>query len=309
MKKRILPAFLLLVLAVSLLLPVSALAAQPLDPNAQASLTLQYQKGDAVFPELPVAIYRVAQANPDGSFALIEPFSSWPVNIHGITAQEQWQTAAQTLGAYIVAEQVAPDRQALTGADGAATFSALETGLYFVCEAVADGADGTYVFNQFLVYLPTPQPDGDFTYDVTAVPKCTAFTAKTAYTVTKLWQDAGSNRPAAVKVDIYKDGVLQETQTLHADNDWTYTWYVPQTDRSRWTVAERDVADGYTVTVQQNGSYFTLINAVQQPDVDGGLTPQPDTGDSFTPLPWVFLLCLSGVLLLLLGVYGRRREA
>ena len=33
-----------------------------------------------------------------------------------------------------------------------------------------------------------------------------------------------------------------------------------------------------------------------------------DAGDTFTPLPWIILMCVSGMILLILGIYGRRRR-
>lgn len=302
MRKRILPLLCLICLA--LILPRTAFAA-PLDTEAEASLTLLYQKEGKVFPNLQINIYRVAEASRDGSFHLIAPFSSYPVNIHGITAQAQWQNAAATLTAYIVADGVKPDRQVQTDQAGVARFEKLETGLYLVREAVAENADGSYVFNQIMVYLPTPQPDGSFDYAVEAKPKCTAFVPKTQYTVTKLWQDSGMEhiRPKAVTVAIYKDGTLQETKTLSANNNWTYTWSVSGEDKGIWTVAEQNVPEQYKVTVRQNGGVFSLINTCKtQPEVP------PLTGDSFAPLPWILAMCISGSMLLILGFYSRRRQ-
>lgn len=304
MKNRILPLVLLVVLCAGLLLPLSVSAVTPLDPGADASLTLCYQKDGNAFADLQIGIFRVAEAFPDGSFRLVEPFAAYPVDIHGITMQEQWNYVAQTLCSYIVAEQVAPDREVKTDANGMACFAALQTGLYFVREAVAENESGTYVFNQFMVYVPTPNLDGSYTYNVEARPKCVSFVPKDQYTVTKLWQDAGyqSSRPAEVTVDIYKDGVLHQTQILSEENNWTYTWYVSGEDQGKWTVAERDVPDRYKVTVQQNGSHFSIINTCQtEPDI-------PSTGDTFSPVLWMALLCFSGVMLLLLGLYTRRRR-
>ena len=305
MKKKLLPLVALVLLCLTVLWPFAVGGTTPLDPDAPASLTLHYQKDGTVFPELQVSIYRVAQAFPDGSYELIDPFASYHINIHGITMQEQWNTVAQTICAYIVADQVAPDREGLTDANGTVSFTDLETGLYFVREVVADNSGGTYIFNQFMVYLPTPQQDGSFSYDVEARPKCTAFIPKTQYTVTKLWQDEGSQnaRPEEVTVDIYHDGILHDTQILSAQNNWTYTWYVTGEDTGKWTVAERTVPDGYTVTVQQNGGVFTVINT-------SGSEPgtPPPTGDTFSPLPWILGLCASGIALLILGIYSRRRR-
>ena len=305
MKKRILPLFCLAVLCCVVLGPIRASAATPLDPDAEASLTLHYQKGDKAFSEMQIAIYRVAEAFSDGTFKLIAPFSSYPVNIYGISAQIQWKHVAATLSSYITANQVKPDQKALTDEHGTARFENLKTGLYLVSEVVAENSEGTYIFNQFMVYLPTPQPDGSYNYTVEAKPKCIGFVPKTQYTVTKLWQDAGeqNHRPKEVAVDIYKDGVLQETKILSASNNWSYTWDVFGEDHGKWMVAERSVPDNYTVTIQQNGSVFSIINTIQtEPEIP------PQTGDSFTPLPWTLAMCISGIMLLVLGLYGRRRQ-
>lgn len=303
MKKRILPLILLLFLCLAALRPFSAQAVTSLDPDAEASITLHYQKEGTAFPDLQIGIYRVAEAYPDGSFQLIEPFASYPINIHNITMQEQWNHVAQTLNSYIVADQITPDYEMMTDENGTVFFSDVDTGLYFVREIVAENANGTYIFNQFMAYVPTPQQDGTYIYAVEANPKCTNFVPKNQYSVTKLWQDGGNQhlRPNEVTVDIYRDGVLYETKILNADNNWSYTWYVSGEDQSKWTVAERTVPDNYKVTVQQNGSHFSIINTRQTiPDI-------PQTGDSFTPLLWIVLMCFSGIVLVILGIYSRRR--
>jgi hypothetical protein len=249
--------------------------AEELDPRVDAGLTLYYQQDGQGFPDLPVSIYRVAEAFPDGTFELIEPFASYPVDIHGITAQEQWQHVAGTLRAYVLADQVMPDRQARTDEEGVARFENLQTGLYLVCEAIAENDSGTYVFNHFMVYLPTPQADGTFDYQVEARPKCTKFVPKTQYTVTKLWQDSGyrDERPTEVTVDIFRDGELWQTQVLNAENNWTYTWKIAGEDHSLWTVTERDVPAPYKVTIRQNGGTFSIINTrMTHPET-------PKTGD------------------------------
>ena len=270
----------------------------------QAGLTLIYQKENKTFPELTVGIYRVAEAKADGTYALIEPFASYPVDIQNITSQEQWQNVAQTLWAYIVANQTLPAAEAQTDEAGRAVFSDLEPGLYLVQEAVAETAEGTYLFNRFMVYLPTPQPDGSYDYHVEAVPKCTDFIPKTQYTVTKLWRDGGNQslRPKEVTVDIYQDGIWQESQVLSAANHWTYTWYVSEADGGQWTVAERSVPEPYTVAIKESGGVFSIINSCStQPD-------PPKTGDTYALLPLVVIMGVSGVLLLFLGLYRRRNR-
>ena len=302
MKKRLIPILLACILCLAALCP--AALATSLDPNADASLTLHYQKNGLGFENLDIGIYRVAEAAANGEFSLIAPFDSYPVSIHGITAQEQWHRVAQTLWSYIVANGVEPDREGLTDENGTVRFENLQTGLYFVREVVVDHITGTYIFNQFMVYVPTPNMDGTYTYHVEANPKCTSFVPRTSYSVTKLWQDAGHQnlRPKAVTVEIYKDGVLQETQQLTPENNWTYTWEVSPEEPGSWTVVEKDVPDIYKVTIQESNGSFSIINTYSvPPDI-------PQTGDSFSPLLMILLLCLSGAGLMILGVYSWRRK-
>jgi len=303
MKKQVVSFILMIIFCLMILRPMDVHALTSLDPDGEASLTLHYQKDGIAFADLSVEIYRVAEAFTDGSFQLIEPFASYPINIHDITMQDQWKNVAQTLCSYIVADQVVPDREGNTDAKGQICFSELKTGLYFVPEVIAENNNGTYIFNQFLIYVPTPQPDGSYNYMVVAYPKCTNFVPKEQYTVTKLWQDGGNSnaRPQEVTIDIYKDGVLQESQILHAENNWSYTWYVSSEDRGQWVVTERSVPENYKVTIQQNGSHFSVINSCQT-------TPEiPQTGDNTTLLPWILIMGFSGIMLMFLGFYSRRR--
>lgn len=302
MKKGIMVLLALLMLGFALPRPMSV-SAETLDPDAQASLTLHYEKEQVPFAQASVEIYRVAKAYPDGTFQLVEPYAFYPIRIHDISRQEQWQNVAQTLEAYIVANQVAPDRTAVTDETGTVCFEDLQTGLYYVRQVVAENDTGVYIFHRFMVYVPTPGTDGSYQYQVDAKPKCTEFVPKTQYTVTKLWQDGGrqDKRPQEVTVDIYDDGVLYESQVLNQENNWSYTWKVTG-DKGKWTVVEKAVPEGYQVTIQQNGSSFSVINTRQ-------VTPDtPYTGDTFTPLPWIIVMCVSGMILLILGIYGRRRR-
>ena len=304
MKKRIMLFLSLVVVCLALLRPICTNALVPLDPNAEASLTLHYQKDGETFSNLNIGIYRIAEAFPNGTFQLIEPFASYPIDIHYIKNQEQWNHIAQTLCSYIVADQVAPSLESTTDSNGTVCFSDLKTGLYFVRETVAQQNGSKYVFNQFLIYVPTPQSNGTYQYDVEANPKCTKFKPYSHYTITKLWQDGGNQniRPKEVTVDIYIDGILYKTRVLNEENNWTYRWYASDEDYEKWTVVERDVPDIYKVMIQQSGSNFSIINTYQT------TSDVPPTGDNSTPLLWILGMCFSGILLLILGIYMRRRK-
>ena len=303
MRKRII-ALLTLLLLCTAVFPVCANAVTPLEPDRPCTLTLTYGKDGTGFADLEVQLYRVAEAHPDGTFDLIAPYSGYPVNIHGITAQKEWKDTATTLVSYITSKNLSPDAKQKTGENGKVVFSNLETGLYLVGGITVQRDTGTYVFDDFMIYLPTPTESG-FDYDMEAVPKCSSYDPKTEYKVTKLWKDSGytSSRPKSISVEIRKDGKLQETVTLNSANNWTYSWQVSSGDTGKWTVAEKDVSDQYKVTVSENSGSFTITNTRQSTSSN-----PPKTGDTFALGPWVMVMCLSGCLLLVLSVYGRRRR-
>lgn len=301
--KKIIPTLLLLISLFAVALqPLSASAVSALDVDADASLTLYYQKDGKSFSSLNISIYRVAEASPDGSFQLVSPFSSYPVTIHDVTNKEDWKRISHTLYSYTVANNVAADAVKATDENGCVYFPGLKTGLYLVSAVVADNEIGTYIFDEFMVYLPSQLEDGSYEYNMEAKPKCSSFAPKTEYTVTKLWQDTGdlAIRPREVTVDIYRNGELKETKVLSTENSWTYTWTVPDDDKGIWTVTERAEHEDYTVTVTVKDNTFTVINASET------LPEAPQTGDSFAPLPWIIAMCFSGIILLILSIYRRR---
>ena len=104
-------------------------------------------------------------------------------------------------------------------------------------------------------------------------------------------------------MDILKDGVLFDTQTLTAENNWTYSW-TAEDDGSVWQVVEREIPEDYTVKVEKDKTMFLLANTYT------GDTPEkvPKTGDSSVPLLSVTILSLSGMVLILAGLAVRSRR-
>ena len=302
MKKRILPLLCALLLLWALF-PLKAEAAA-VDTDRKCSMTLHYTKDGTAFSGLKIEIYRVASASADGSFSLTGKFSGYPVKIHGIRTQTEWDNTASTLLSYIAIDKIPAERSVTTGYADTAMFTNLKTGLYLVKGVTGENNNGIYTFKDFFLYLPTPNSDGSHNYDVEARPKCVAFVPKTQYTVTKLWKDTGytSKRPTSVSVDILKDGNVQQTVTLNKSNNWTYTWYVPD-GAGEWTVAEKNPPSGYTVTMEEKDDTFTITNTYNKSSSD-----IPKTGDTFPLWPLILAMGGSGLLLILLGIYQIRRK-
>lgn len=306
-KSRFSFAYVLLLIC-TLLIPVPARAAEAVDISQSCTLTLHYSKEGVAFPDVRVQIYRIAEFVPNGDYTLTENFRNYPVKIHGITSQKEWRDAANTLAAYIVADGIQPTKTAITDASGTARFTDLQTGLYLIREVSGSNQKGTYQFENFILFLPTPQSDGQQNYHMEAKPKG-SFTPhpvvpeQETYTVIKLWKDAGIriDRPDHIYVDILKNGAVQETVRLHPGNNWSYSWKTEK-DGSRWTVVEKNVPDPYSVVITKADNTFTITNS--RPAPTGA---PPKTGDTFLLVPWILVMSFSGLLLMALGIWHKRK--
>lgn len=310
MKKKII----LLLLSICLLLiPYTAYALstdqakEPINTDESCSFFLRYASGEHAFDDVEVPLYQVAEVSRDSYYTLTEAFTDSHVSLNGITAQREWDTVRSTLSAYVAAQKPDPTDVAPTDSDGLAAFAYLEPGMYFVParSIVRDGF--VYYFQPTLVALPGLQEDKTWDYSVHATPKPDVRPPSSEdleYRVLKLWKDDGAeNRPESIQVNLLKDGAVMRTVTLSEENGWCYAWYSPD-DGSTWTVSEVNIPHGYTVTVEQNETVFSLVNTHSDPSDDSSI---PETGDTGNLGFYVLFLCGAGILLLLLGF--RRRKA
>lgn len=309
MKQRLLSVISLLIL-LALILPMDAYAV-PVDTERKGDVTFYYHQEDLRFSGVEVHLYRVAQVHPDGTYTLLAPYSGYPVNIHGITTQTEWDQVTQTLEAYLSADAVTPDYTAVTDEFGMATLEALPTGMYLVLGQTVQQGKTFYTFHSFLLLMPRPDYEDNFhDYDLDVYPKTTLTVATSEISVTKLWRDEGheEHRPDSVTVDILKNGVLYQSVTLSEANDWNF--HLVSNEDAQWTVVERNVPEGYTVTVTEQNHAYTVTNTYSEPPDDPPpVDPPPDTGDIRDPWLYVVLMCLSGAVLVILSQWKERGRA
>lgn len=299
MKKHILCRICLAFLCVLLCCPLQAMA---VNLNEACSLTLHYKEQDRGLEGLEIHLYRVGEVFADGKYALVQPYEDYPVDIQGEMPVEEWKNIAATLQAYISADRLKPDFTKITDEEGTVEFAGLKTGLYLVSGVTCETETSTCLFDDFLMFLPR-QNGEKLEYHVEAQPKFSQYVTKeetTEYSVRKLWKDEGSKnkRPVSVSVDILKNGEVQKNVELSADNYWYYSWSAPVGDR--WSVVERQVPEGYTVTVSGDEMTFVITNTYKTEEPgDPGKVP---TGDTAPILLYILLTCLSGFCLVILGI-------
>ena len=253
----------LLVLALALVLALPAVAA------GNAGLTIYHERENVRFD-----LYHVATAS-DAGWQPTDDFSAYPVILPDEDSPAaDWRAAAETLAAYVAQDSPQP---ATSGRViyGSVLFSALEEGLYL--------AIGETVQQNDILHTPVPvliQVRGNTVVTIKAE-ESVVMPEPVEYTVVKVWQGGESERPLSVTVQLLCDGQPDRTVTLNALNGWRYTWTSEQ--GPLWQVAEQDVSEGFTVSVEQDGLAFTVTNTWQEPHQPGQLDSTHVPNMSSTP--------------------------
>lgn len=90
-------------------------------------------------------------------------------------------------------------------------------------------------------------------------------------TVRKVWSNGNANHVNdSITVNLLKDGRVERSQVLNAENGWAYT-FDRLLEGHTWTVEEADVPAGYTVRYSTVGTMTTITNTKKTPS-----KPDPD---------------------------------
>ena len=78
--------------------------------------------------------------------------------------------------------------------------------------------------------------------------------------VRKVWSDGSANHTNdSITVNLLKDGKVEKSQVLNAENNWAYTFDRLAEDHT-WTAEEAAVPAGYTVSYKTEGTETTITN-------------------------------------------------
>lgn len=328
MEKRI---FVSMIMCLSLLLMPCTIhaastvdAVEPICVSTECSLNMTYSYDKSTFPGITAKIYKIANVSEDFQYTLTSDFSDCGLSLNGIQSVSEWNIIRSTLETYIETYRPESYETAVTDNNGQVHFEKLQTGMYLIMPVRVTQNGFRYYFASALFSLPNLDADGTWNYEVAARPKTEATEPSGSdkqYKVLKLWKDEDneSRRPESVEVDILRDGQTVKTVTLSDQNNWSYSW-IAEDDDSVWKVTERNVPYGYVMTVEERTATFVIINSLtqehEQPEEpespeEPGMPDNPVvpiTGDTMNFGLYVMLICVSGILLVLLGVAGKRRD-
>lgn len=78
--------------------------------------------------------------------------------------------------------------------------------------------------------------------------------------VRKVWSDGSANHTNdSITVNLLKDGKVEKSQVLNAENNWAYT-FDRLAEGHTWTAEEAAVPTGYTVSYKKEGTETTITN-------------------------------------------------
>lgn len=272
------------------------------------TLTICYEHEGKPVEGAVFHIYYVAGISDSQSYVLTDDFKNYPVSMNGLDSAG-WKALALTLKGYAVRDQIEPLESLSTAEDGTLCFSktaGLPAGLYLVTGDAVEISGRVYESEPFFVSLPAYSEEDGWVYAVTARPKASDVTEITKVEAVKIWNDReNSRRPDRVEIQLICDGRLYDTAILSEENQWRNTWENLETGHI-WIVTEKNVEDGYTVSVERNQTSFYITNTMKDDTPDEPDTPElPNTGTSKWMVP---VLAACGMLLFLIGWIKRQKD-
>ena len=93
--------------------------------------------------------------------------------------------------------------------------------------------------------------------------------------VRKVWSDGNANHSNdSITVNLLKDGKVEKSQVLNAENGWAYT-FDRLVEGHKWTVEEAEVPSGYNVSYSTEGTQTTITNTKKESSKHNPTTPEP----------------------------------
>ncbi len=299
------------------LTPMFAMAASTTDAsesihvNQECTLTLSYTCDGTAFEDVSVKLYKIAEVSSDFQYTFTSNFKTSELILNGIRTNDEWNVIRSTLEARMIADGIQADSIAKTNSDGLVCFESLKPGLYLSVVGTVTQKELTCHFDSALIALPGLDTDGFWQYHVAVASKSEITLPsdkEIELKVLKLWKgdEEKNSRPKNVEIEIFKDGESYKKIVLSQDTNWSYSW-MAKDDGAKWTVIERNIPSGYTMTVENRDHSFVLTNTYTPQNPDGPFDA-PQTGDTSNIMLYVILMLVSGSMLIILGIIGKRNS-
>lgn len=242
---------------------VNVRAEDCLDLNRKGSITITLTE-NAEFPkpmiDVECCMYHVANIedeNDNVSYVFTEKFKHCGISLTDLNAEGLSEHLA------VYAEENKIDGICRkTNEEGKIEFPELKTGVYLIKQK--NDVQQYEKFLPFLITVPMVNEEGNgWVYEINANPKTEKLPdsgeeGDTSIKVEKIWEDDGKGHKK-VKVSLCGNGVVTDTVVLNESNKWKYEWN--KLDKNtKWTVVEKEVPEGYTVSYQTSENKVIITN-------------------------------------------------
>jgi len=233
-----------------------------------------------------ITIYKIADAvSSDNNLAFdyIDDLEEYETMINdGIITDEMVK---------IIEESELVNYSGVTNNLGELEFTDLDLGLYLVMQT--NQVEGFSKIDPFLVYIPKVI-ENKWVYDVEALPKVDIIRLFDLG-VEKVWNvSTDIETPKEVIIELLKGNEVIDTVILSEDNNWSYIWKQIELSDD-YSVNEKDVPGGYTVTYKKDGNKFIVTNTKSL----------VQTGRSIFVVPMVAIL---GLMFIVVGIFLEKRK-
>ena len=239
---------------------IYALSSNVVDFNHKGSIQITlYEKNDNEKIEgSELTIYKVADAREKDHnlvFEYVKELEGCPVSLVDLESS----TVSGEIEKCIPSDMTGIVK--VTDVDGSVKYEDLDLGLYLVKQT--NKVEGFSKIDSFLAMIPKVI-DNKWVYDVEATPK-TDIIRVINIDVKKVWNTSTSNTnhtiniPKSITVELLLNDEVIDTITLSKENNWKYTW-IDLEKSDMYTVREKNVPRGYTVTYQKEDNSFIITN-------------------------------------------------
>ena len=216
-------------------------------------ITLHEQVKDTYVEGAEITIYQIADAyNENGNLAYkyTEQFSDCEVSLKDITKEGFYKEIEKCINEDSIGIVD------YTNENGNVTFTDLPLGLYLIKQT--NKVDGYSTIDSFIAHIPVTI-DNSWTYDIVSNPK-TEIIRLMDVIVEKKWDIQNSkSTPISIIIQLLKGEEVIDEVTLSEENKWTHTWFQIE-ESDEYSVREKVVPEGYTVTYRQEGNTFVVTN-------------------------------------------------
>lgn len=234
-------------------------------------------------PDMQWDIYRVADANADGTLTLSSEFSEYSIPDF-FDFREEVQYLAFTFENYIINGGFSPCASGSTDENGEIIFSGLEEGWYTAVPYQVTAGEYLYTSSPVMVCISSEKIYSSvWGTDITVSPKNESrkkLSVSKKEIIIKLYPDTEPNSSVSqspVEITIYKNDEKYDTVILDPSDDWTCVIDGGPDDDVKWTVIIEDIPENtypvyYRETENNNNIPVEIITIWQMKNnpTDGG---------------------------------------